>query len=239
MSRLPLAAAALVIMPLAAQPAFAQSRCGDAETVRAGETIVQLAERGGVSVEGLVEENPTVARDQLEAGTVMIMPDIGDQVAEEAEGWLDRARNAVRGATDEVERAAESAGRSVSDYLSDEPDLNRDILEFGERLGVPGVTANPERGAELVAAPASGIPGETVTIATRGLPGEVAVDIGALVAGEFVLLTTATTASSGRLEASVTVPDVPEAVDSIRFVVRTQDERLTVASDPFDVHTRT
>lgn len=49
---------------------------------------------------------------------------------------LGRARDAVRDATGSIDRAARQARKSASEYLSDNPDLSRDILEFGERLGL-------------------------------------------------------------------------------------------------------
>jgi LysM repeat protein len=220
-------------------PVMAQSRCGDAETVRAGETLEGIAQRCGVSLDALIEANPGIAGQAVEAGAVLAMPDVGDALAEETGDWLGRARQAVRDAASGVEDAATRAGRSVSDYLSEQPDLNRDILDFGERLGLPGVSASPEQGAVIEVVPAAAAPGEEVTLAARGLPGSVEVAVGAMVAGEFVRLAVGTTDPAGQLEVSVTVPKVPEAVEAIRFTVRTADERLSLTSEPFPIQDRT
>src|SRR5207253_9603952 len=53
-----------------------------------------------------------------------------------ADGFLDRARNAVQEAGKDVQTAAKKAGRSMRDFLTDHPDLNRDIVVFGEQVGV-------------------------------------------------------------------------------------------------------
>jgi hypothetical protein len=58
--------------------------------------------------------------------------------ASAADTFLDRARNAVQEAGKDVQAAAKKAGRSVSDFLVDHPDLNRDIVDFGQQVGVPG-----------------------------------------------------------------------------------------------------
>ncbi len=233
---LALATFSAVALPAAAQ---AQSRCGDSEILRAGETLDGIAQRCDVSLEALVAANPGLEPANLEAGAVLAMPDAGEALAEDAADWLGRARQAVRDAASGVENAATNAGRSVSDYLSDQPDLNRDILEFGERLGIPGVTPTPERGAEIVALPAAAAPGEEVTLSMRGLPGGAEMTVGAMISGEFVRLAAGRTDDAGRLDIAVTVPETPETVDAIRFSARTADERMSLTSEPFPIQDRT
>jgi Protein of unknown function (DUF5818) len=55
-----------------------------------------------------------------------------------ADSLLERARGAVQDAAQSIEQAAKNAGRSVKDFLGDHPDLNRDLIDFGKRVGVPG-----------------------------------------------------------------------------------------------------
>jgi hypothetical protein len=71
------------------------------------------------------------------------------------------------------------------------------------------------------------------------MPGTTEVAVGAVVSGEFVRLAAGTTDTAGRLDIAVTVPDVPQTVDAIRFSVRTVDERLSLTSEPFPVQNRT
>src|SRR5258706_13758242 len=66
-----------------------------------------------------------------------------------AESLLDRARDAVHDAAKTVEEAAKSAGRSVKDFLVDHPDLNRDIIDFGARVGVPGFAGETAKAASV------------------------------------------------------------------------------------------
>ena len=91
----------------------------------------------------------------------------------------------------------------MSDYLSENPDLNRDILDFGERLGLPGVEASPEVGADVVVSPTSGPPGQEVTIRASGHRGETAVTLGAGPSvSESEILERTTTTAGGTVEAT-------------------------------------
>jgi hypothetical protein len=221
------AAFAVPLLTLAA-PAAAQSSCGSETVVAAGETLADVAARCGVSLEALREANPALSTGEIQAGAEVEMPAIAGG------GFLGRAREAVREAGEEIEGAATRAGRSVSDYLSENPDLNRDILEFGERLGLPGVAASPEVGADVVVSPASARPGQEVTIRASGLRGDTAATIGAGAPGaESEILERTTTTARGTLEASVAVPDSAADQGSIIFVVETGRVRLT--SEPVDV----
>lgn len=113
------------------QEASAQSSCGSGTTITAGETLSDVAERCDVTIDALLEANPEVSWREIRAGAEIDMPGIcGD--------CLNRARDAVRAAGEEVGNAAEDVGRAVTDYLSDNPDLSRDFLDFGERMGLPG-----------------------------------------------------------------------------------------------------
>ena len=92
---------------------------------------------------------------------------------------LDKAREAVRDAGEKVEDAARDAGRDASDFLADNPDLNRDILDLGKRMGLPGFDeAKPYAGAFLSVAPAKAGPGDAVMLTAAGLPGSATVKIG-------------------------------------------------------------
>lgn len=136
-----------------------------------------------------------------------------------------------------MNEAAEAAGRSVSDYLSDQPDLNRDILEMGERLGLPGVSTSQSRGAELMVVPKDVGPGDNVDLNANGLPGGVEVTIGVRIGEEadFRTISRARTNEAGLLEATVPVPEQAQKGEKIAFAVETVDGRVRVVSEPFDV----
>jgi hypothetical protein len=148
--------------------------------------------------------------------------------------WLNRAREAVRKAGEEIEGAATNVGRSVTDYLSDNPDLSRDILEFGERMGLPGVAAGPSAGADVVVSPSSGGIGDEVTVSASGLRGNAKVAIGAGPPdGDYKVLAETTTNAAGQAEASIIVPEWAKGEDRLIFVV--ESERVSVLSEPFQI----
>lgn len=221
-------AAALCVL---AFPAAAQ-RCGKTEALAAGETLEQLAARCNTTTEAILSANPSLDRNEIRAGLQLEMP------AEAADGdWLDRARDAVREAGERVDEAARAAGRSVSDYLSDQPDLNRDLLEFGERLGLPGVSPSPTKGAELVVTSKGAAPGGEVSLEARGLPGSVEVTVGVRIGDEtdFRTVSRAKTDQSGMLKVTIPVPDEARAGQGIAFVVETVNGRVRLVSDPFEI----
>ena len=215
-------AGSLATLPLASF-ADAQTSCGGKTTLTAGETLADVAERCDVTVDALMEANPDLPVGAIPAGTEIDLPGLfgGD--------FLGRARNAVGQAGREVEDAAKRAGKSVSDYLSDNPDLNRDILKFGERLGLPGVKAPaPEIGADITVSPASGRSGDEVVVRVSGLRGESDVAIGAGLPGaKFEVLKRAKTTAAGRLEVTVTIPPWAAEQSSLVFVAETDRVRLT------------
>lgn len=212
-------------------PAATQESCGRTEVVADGETLDQLAARCGTTAETILAANPEISRQDVRDGLQLSMP-----AAEPQSDWVGQARDALRDAGEAVEDAASAAGRSVSDYLSGEPDLNRDLLEFGERLGLPGVSAPAEEGANLNASPSRGAAGSDVTLTASGLPGNKEVVIGAVApGGDLQTVARGMTDSSGRLEEVVPVPERVEPGEQIRFVVETADERVRLASEPFEV----
>lgn len=155
-----------------------------------------------------------------------------------AQGLLERARDAVKEAGRQIEQAAEAAGRSVSEFLRDNPDLNRDIVEFGHDVGVPGFERpGPALGAGISVAPASAPAGATVVVTARGLPGDLA-GIGVAIGprnDDFEALDQGTTDVRGVLTRTVTVPGWAAEGDDLVFVVETPDERIRLISPPFKV----
>jgi hypothetical protein len=206
---------------------MAQSSCGSQTSVTEGETLADVAERCDVTLDALLEANPGIAGDAA-PGTEVDMPGVA------AIDLLDRAREAVRRAGDEIEDAATSVGRSVSEYLSENPDLNRDILEFGERIGLPGVTVGSSAGADVTVSPSSAGIGDEVEVSVTGLRGEAQVAIGAgPPEGEYQVLAETTTNAAGRAEATVVIPEWAEGEDTLIFVA--ESERVSVLSEPFQI----
>ena len=204
-----------------AAPAKAQLRCGLTEEMQPGETLEELAARCGAEPEEILRVNDAETAAELPEGRLK-MPVVDK---EEVDDFLGRAGNALRDAGRQIEDAATSAGQSVSDYLSDRPDLNRDIAEFGERIGLPGVTAGPSRGPEVAVTKADE---GAVTVVASGLPGEREVNIALRRGGELERLRTAET--DGRLSAEIDIP--AEAGNGAVIVVETADGRVRLVSDP-------
>lgn len=223
----PLIAASLLAgtVPAMFADARAQSTCGSATVVAAGETLAEVAERCGVSLEALRATNPEFAAGTVEAGAPVEVP-------EQRGGLLDRAREAVRSAGEEIEGAARRAGQSATDYLSENPDLSRDLLEFGQRLGLPGVEAGPQMGANVTVQPASLRVGGDVTVNASGLRGDTPVTISAGAPGEEEreVLHRARTDPAGRVEATFALPEWAAEFDTLEFAVET--DRVRVTSEP-------
>jgi hypothetical protein len=150
-----------------------------------------------------------------------------------AQTLLDKARDAVRDAGESIEDAARDAGRDASDFLADNPDLNRDILDLGQRMGLPGFEdAKPYAGANLAAAPASAAPGAGVMLTAAGLPGEVDVKLGfGPRGGDYAVIGATITSDRGTLEQAVTVPDDAKPGDTVVFTVETADGRVRLISE--------
>ncbi|MBA4785133.1 MAG: hypothetical protein H2046_05115 [Rhizobiales bacterium] len=148
--------------------------------------------------------------------------------AEGGDGWLDRARRAVGEAGREIGEAATATGRSASEYLSDNPDLNREVIEFGQNLGVPGFEASPARGSVLdVTATTDG----ELQIVAAGLPGSQEVRLGWLEDGRFVELQRLSSDDNGRVEMAIAIPAALPDNEEVRLAIETTDQRLRLASD--------
>ncbi len=154
-----------------------------------------------------------------------------------ADSLLDRARDAVRDAGQKIEDAAKEAGRSASDFLADNPDLNRDILDFGRKIGLPGFDQEkPAAGAGLAIFPTRGQPGSRVILTVSGLPGKVPVTIGVgPPRSRYEVIGKTTTSERGGFETDVGVPDWAEAADRLVFTVESEDGRIRLVSEHFTV----
>lgn len=204
--------------------ARAQSSCGATTILAAGESLADVAERCDVTLEALRDANPEL-RGEIAAGTKVAVPDDGGDL-------LARAQDLLRDAGREIEDAAKRAGKSVSDYLSGNPDVGEDIRKFGRQFGLPGSAS--EVGANITITPAAPRAGEAVTLSATGLRARVEAEIGlGPTRSEYDVVARATTDSSGRVEATVTMPDWVDASDSVVFVVETENVRLT--SDPVPI----
>ena len=157
--------------------------------------------------------------------------------ASAADSFLDRARQAVQSAGEDVQAAAKQAGQSVRDFLTDHPELNRDIVDFGEEVGIPGFAdPKPAAGPAVALSVPQGRTGDSLTVIANGLPGDTAVAVGAGASpGEARHLADARTSKRGELSVRLNVPPQPENGDKLVFVVETADGRLRMASEAFRI----
>lgn len=179
---------------------------------------------------------PVAAQDVLDNAREKLR-EAGEAAREATREAGEAARDAVRTAGEKIEEAAREAGRDVSDFLVENPELNRDLVDFGKRMGLPGFDeAAPTRGAELVVAPSPVIAGGEAQLVAGGLPGGATVTIAAGPSvAEATRLADVATSDRGTLAASVPVPDTAEPGSSLIFVIETADQRLRLVSDPVPV----
>ncbi|WP_421725712.1 DUF5818 domain-containing protein [Bauldia sp.] len=163
--------------------------------------------------------------------TAFAAPAVADETV------LDKARDALRQAGEHIEDAARDAGRDVSDYLADSPDLNRDLVDFGQRIGLPGFdAARPSPGALLTVKPTTAAPGTEVALTANGLPGNATVTLAAgLAYNDTIVFDTAKTTARGGLSVAIPVPDNIAPGSSLVFAVETTDHRLRLVSAPVTV----
>jgi hypothetical protein len=215
--------------------AMAQSSCGVTTKAGAGETLTAIAERCNVSVTALREANPALQDNVAEGTDVAIPTASADAAAADGSDILGRAGELLRDAGKEIEEAAKAAGESVSDYVNSNPNIGRDIREFGERYGLPGFApASADAGAGITLTPAAPKAGEEITITVSGLRAETEAEIGLGPSRtDYEVVTKATTDAAGRLETKLTLPDWVSASESIVIVVDTAN--VTLRSDPVEV----
>lgn len=203
--------------------AAAEGSCGasDLETglsdrphLTCGSNGLVLAQNTSASPEGSVEEGATVSPAQ--------------SADEDADGWLNRAKQAVQDAGREIGEAATATGRSAADYLADNPDLNQQVLEFGQDLGIPGFDAERASGARLDAVLADG----RLQIEAVGLPRNQEVQLGWLEQERFVALETLSTGANGAINTDIAMPAGLETDQQVILAVETADRRLRLTSAP-------
>lgn len=207
-----------------ASPANARSTCGFIEEMQPDETLEQLAERCGTEPEEILRVNDSETVADLPEGKLR-MPIVDE---DEVDDFLGRARTAMEDADRNIRDAANSAGKTVSDYLAETPDISREISEFGERIGLPGDEAGPSRGPEVHAEKEDG---GKYRVEASGLPGERDVRIGLRRGDSLTVLDTVETDTAGRLSAEIEIPaETAEGGDAF-IVVETADERIRLVSD--------
>lgn len=196
----------------------------------AAEAGCEAATRCEMPLEMLLAQGATPDTERASTDGATVDPAEPPDV--DAEGWLDRAKRAVQDAGREIGDAAKATGRSAADYLADNPDLNRQVLEFGQDLGIPGFNAAPASGARLDATLASD---GQLQIEAAGLPGNQEVQLGWFDQERFIALEKLRTSGSGRIDTTVKMPADLDVDGQVTLAVETADRRLRLASDPITV----
>lgn len=190
------------------------ARLSDRPQFTCGSNGLVLAQNTAASPEGSVEEGANVSPAQSSDVDV--------------DGWLNRAKQAVQDAGREIGEAATATGRSAADYLADNPDLNQQVLEFGQDLGIPGFDAERASGARLDAVLADG----RLQIEAVGLPRNQEVQLGWLEQERFVALETLSTGANGAVDTDIAMPAGLEPDQTVILAVETADRRLRLTSAP-------
>ncbi|HET7714222.1 MAG TPA: DUF5818 domain-containing protein [Bauldia sp.] len=154
-----------------------------------------------------------------------------------AQTLLDKAREAVQDAGRQIEDAAREAGRDASDFLADNPDLNRDLIDLGKRMGLPGFEdAQAYVGANLTVTPPTAGPGSGVMVTAVGLPGNARVKLGFGPPQEaYQVIATPVASDRGVVEVAVPVPSWARPGEMMVFTAETEDQRVRLVSEPFAV----
>ena len=154
-----------------------------------------------------------------------------------AQTLLDQARDAVRDAGQSIEDAARQAGRDATDFLADNPDLNRDIIDLGKRMGLPGFDdARPYLGADLSVLPATAAPGSPVVLTGVGLPGNTRVIASfGPPRGDQPAIARGVTDERGAIALDAAVPAAARPGDTGVFALETENGRVRIVSEAFTV----
>lgn len=140
--------AVVAALALVAVPAAAQQPCASGYTIRAGDTIREIATRCGVTVPALIAANPGLMDNQdLEAGGRLRMPPPGMRPSPfEACGGFYTVRPG-----DTLEEVAEKCGLTVPLLIAVNPGLeDPDNMTAGARLRIPDVPAVGPSGPPMI-----------------------------------------------------------------------------------------
>lgn len=255
----PLAVLAAMAVLALAVPASAQSPCGEEVTVVYGDTLFEIAQRCGTTVEALVTENELIDDpDVLEVGWVIEVPavDPADEVpdgrgerptappptAPPGDGTPD-AHLVERGDTlaEIAARYEVPIGRLIA--INDIADPN--LIHVGQRIVLPDGDGErgrrpplpePPTAARVAISPTAGAPGTAVTVTASGFPPGASVQVGAGRAqSEYDVLERTEADAEGRVRATVALPAFADPREEWVFVVTTPDHRVRARSERFDV----
>lgn len=213
--------------------------CGPTAQVREGETLSGLAERCGITEARILDLNPGIEGSKdLRAGMDLSLaaPSTGDVAArarEAADSLLARLESYAREAGQSIERAADTAGASLADFLERNPDLHQRVRKLGQRLNIPGMEKVE---AQVSLSVAKGPTGTPVTLSAIGLPSAQPVEIaGGAPASEYRIIESARTSAEGTLQVTVQLPSWADPQSDFMFVIAVPDSDLAVRSAIFDV----
>lgn len=193
---------------------LAQSPCGEAVTVAAGDTLSAIARRCQTTIAALVEANPQIEDpDLIFPGMEIRMPATGGPPA-------DTQTYSVRPG-DTLEAIAERFGTSADRILALNPGLSAsDDLEAGRMLNLPTAAVDPQ----VNVTPMSGPPGTAIDVQVDGFPSNLTVTVGlGRAESQFTVSQEETTDGAGALSTTITLPDSATPGDPWVVVVQTTD----------------
>jgi len=106
-------------------------------------------------------------------------------------------------------------------------------MKFGQDIGIPGFEQGPAKGAWLEV---TLLPNATLHVRAAGLPGNRDLELGWYDGNEFRRADKLHSNERGRVDVKLKRPaDLPEGFTT-RFVLRTSDDKLRLASDRISGH---
>lgn len=226
---------------ICASPAAAQSGCGASYTVQEGDTLAEIAQRCGASVDGLVRANDKVTNPAiLGIGWELAVPGAGEgqpaaggDIPAYADGASPGA-GAQGGGQYQVRQGdtmadlASRFGVTLASLLAANEGLDAEALFPGQDILIPGSDSNtPDYGERRVSTqPQAGAPGAPITVRGANFTPGQTVRIGAGEAEtEYQEIERARVQNDGEVRADVTIPDWADPGEDFVFVIVTEDNR--------------
>ncbi len=219
----------LVLIALPAQTAFAQqSVCGNTYVVQSGDSLREIAQMCGTTVQSILNLNPGISNPNLiYTGQVLNLqpgnnqgqlpiPGTGAVTPQTGAGRVNSPLYIVKPG-DTFTYLASRLNTTEQALRDANPQLNgENQLSIGQVLVKPG---SQNQLPAIAVSPITGLPGSQVTVAGFGFNDNIDLQVGVGLPGQaYTLLETVNTGNNGRFKANVSVPSQFNIGQTIVFV---------------------